>query len=73
MRRMYVARVLCSDPECAEQAVLEADDVMELVAALCECGCAYEIRGLPDWCDDPAPAEPVPFPRRPSRSLGLAA
>jgi hypothetical protein len=69
---MYVARVFCPDPECAEQAVVEAGDMMELVAALCDCGCGYEIRGLPDWVDDP-PAAPVPLPRRSGPPLDIAA
>ena len=49
---MYVARLICSDQECAERIVLEADDVMELVSLACDCGCTFEVVGLPDWVED---------------------
>ena len=49
---MYVARLICSDQECAERIVVEADDVMELVSLACDCGCTFEVLGLPDWVED---------------------
>ena len=48
---MYVARLICSDTDCAEERVLEADTLAELEAMACDCGCALELIGWPDWTD----------------------
>jgi hypothetical protein len=52
MRAMFVARLICSDPECPEERAVEAATVAELEALACECGCALEIVGWPDWADE---------------------
>jgi hypothetical protein len=49
---MYVARLICSDPSCAEEQSAEVATVAELDALACECGCALEIIGWPDWAED---------------------
>ena len=69
---MYIARMLCSDPECDVTLVLDAEDLMEIASALCDCGCTLEVHGLPDWVDVPSRA--IAFPaRRAAGHLGLAA
>lgn len=52
---MHVARLTCSDPECAMQSVEEASAAAELECLVCECGCVLEVIGWPDWVDEPAP------------------
>jgi hypothetical protein len=49
---VLVARMICSDPECAEEMTAEAATLPELEAMACNCGCALEIIGWPDWADD---------------------
>jgi hypothetical protein len=48
---MYIARLICSDEACAERIVTEADTLEELDAMACECGCTYQVLGVPDWVD----------------------
>jgi len=71
---MYIVRMFCSAPACEFTLVLEADDVMEIATALCDCGCTLEVQGLPDWSDDPGVTLVLPQ-RRPvtARVIGLAA
>ncbi len=45
---VFVARLICSDPACAEDVVAEAATLRELEALACECGCALEVVGWPD-------------------------
>jgi hypothetical protein len=59
---VYVARLICSDTECAAEAAAEARTIRELEALACDCGCALAIIGWPDWIDDPA--EVVALPAR---------
>jgi hypothetical protein len=71
---MYLARLICSDGDCAERIVAEADDVLDLVSMACECGCTFEVLGLPDWIDDGEAATIVELrPRRGDSSGRLAA
>jgi hypothetical protein len=65
MDRVYVARLICSDTECAAEAAVEAGSVRELESLLCECGCALAIIGWPDWIDEPAEVVALPT-RRPA-------
>ncbi len=51
---MFVARLICSDTACAEEASTEGGSSAELEALICDCGCALEIIGWPDWVDEPA-------------------
>jgi len=46
---MFVARLICSDTDCADERVLEAETLAELEAMACDCGCVLEIIGWPDW------------------------
>jgi hypothetical protein len=50
---MYVARLVCSDEACAEEATHEAATLAELETLLCDCGCALEIIGWPDVAAEP--------------------
>ena len=45
---MYTARLVCSDPDCAEEFAIETATLGELEALACECGCALEVMGWPD-------------------------
>lgn len=45
---VLVARLICSDPACAEEVAGEAATLRELEVLACECGCALEVIGWPD-------------------------
>ncbi len=45
---VFVARLICSDQDCAETSTVEAATLRELELLACECGCALEIIGWPD-------------------------
>jgi hypothetical protein len=71
---MYVARLVCSDEACADEALAEARTLEELDTFVCDCGCALAIVGWPDHVDRPAVAAVViPFGRRPEPAGELAA
>jgi hypothetical protein len=73
---MYVARLVCSDEACADEALAEARTLEELDTFVCGCGCgcALAIIGWPDHVDEPAAAAVViPFGRRPGPAGELAA
>lgn len=53
MRPMYVARLICSDTDCAEQVTYEAWTLRELETLVCDCGCALEVIGWPDVSAEP--------------------
>jgi len=48
---MFVARLICSGPDCADEEHLEAPTLAELEALACDCGCALLIVGWPDWVE----------------------
>jgi hypothetical protein len=50
---MFVARLICSDAECAAELTADAAGAAELETLLCDCGCTLEIIGWPDWVDEP--------------------
>ncbi len=50
---MYTARLVCSDPGCAQELAAETTTLGELQALLCECGCALEVVGWPDVAAEP--------------------
>jgi hypothetical protein len=50
---MYTARLVCSDPVCAEEIAGETATLGELRTLLCECGCALEVIGWPDVAAEP--------------------
>jgi hypothetical protein len=56
---VFVARLICSDPDCRAELTGEAGRVGELESLLCECGCALELIGWPDWVDEPAQVVPL--------------
>jgi hypothetical protein len=63
---MYIARLICSDEACADRIVAEADTLEELDALACECGCAYQVLGVPDWVEETAVVVALRHrPRRP--------
>ena len=49
---MFVARLICSDPDCADDLTAEVATIAELEALACDCGCAFEVIGWPDWSDE---------------------
>ncbi len=51
--QMYVARLICSDADCAELSTAETLTLRELETLVCECGCALEIIGFPDVSAEP--------------------
>lgn len=51
---MFVARLICSDVDCAEEQEVHAGSLAELERLLCECGCALEVIAWPDWVEDGA-------------------
>jgi hypothetical protein len=71
MRAMFIARLICSDSDCAEEAQVEAATLEELERLLCDCGCAFEVIGWPDSADELA--EIVAIDRRPLRDRSLHA
>jgi hypothetical protein len=73
---MYVARLVCSDEACADEALAEARTLEELDTFVCDCdcGCALAIIGWPDHVDEPAAtAVVIAFGRRPGPAGELAA
>ena len=50
---MYTARLVCSDPGCAEEVTADTATLRELGTLLCDCGCALEIIGWPDVAAEP--------------------
>jgi len=50
---MYVARLVCSDADCAEGLTAEAATLRELETLICDCGCALEVIGWPDFAAEP--------------------
>lgn len=67
---MYIARLICSDEACAERVLAEAGTLEELDALACDCGCAYQVLGVPDFVEEVAVVIPL---RRRARSLDEAA
>ena len=49
---MYIARLICSDPDCTERIVAEAETLAELETLACECGCGLDLIGIPDWIEE---------------------
>lgn len=49
---MFVARLLCSDTDCAEEQEVLVDTLDELERLLCDCGCALALIAWPDWAQD---------------------
>ena len=45
---MYTARLVCSDPACAEEVAAQTATLRELETLICDCGCALEVVGWPD-------------------------
>jgi hypothetical protein len=61
---VYVARLICSDADCAAEAASEAPTIRELESLICDCGCALAIVGWADWVDEPAQVVVLPARRR---------
>jgi hypothetical protein len=53
---MLVARLICSDEDCGAEAVAEAAALRELETLVCDCGCALEPIGWPDYAGEPVAA-----------------
>ena len=50
---MYTARLVCTDPVCAEEVAAETATLREIESLLCDCGCALEVVGWPDVDAEP--------------------
>jgi hypothetical protein len=53
---MFVARLICSDEDCAAEVAAEAATLRELETLACDCGCALAVVGWPDHVDEPVTA-----------------
>jgi hypothetical protein len=51
---VYIARLICSDEACAERLVEEAQTLEELEAMACDCGCTFQVLGVPDFVEETA-------------------
>jgi hypothetical protein len=60
---MYLAVVICSDPDCSEELEVEAATLDELHTYVCGCGYAMDLVGWPDWVDDGSLIAAIPEPR----------
>jgi hypothetical protein len=54
MSAVFVARLICSDSSCAAEVEGEALEAAVLETLVCDCGCALEPLGWPDWVERPA-------------------
>lgn len=43
---LFVARLLCSDPDCADLLEASVASLTELDLLACECGCTWELLGV---------------------------
>jgi hypothetical protein len=71
MTAMFVARLICSDSDCAESSEFHAASLAELERLMCDCGCALELIAWPDWAEDSA--QVIALRRRPARTSLRAA
>lgn len=62
---MWIARIRCSDPDCADESLVEVAELAQLEALVCGCDCVAEVVGLPDWVGDAGVV--VALPRRGDR------
>jgi hypothetical protein len=53
---VFVVRLICSDPACAEAFEARAATLGDLEALACACGCGLQVLGWPDAADGPAGA-----------------
>ncbi len=51
---VYIARLICSDEDCAEEIVAQARTLAELETLACDCGCGLAVIGWPNHADEPA-------------------
>jgi len=70
---VFVARLICSDPECAEALEAHAATAAELETLMCQCGCGLQVLGWADWVEDEQPGAAVVVLRVPSGTLRPAA
>ena len=50
---MYSARLVCSDPGCANELAVEVATLRELETLMCDCGCALAVIGWPEVAAEP--------------------
>lgn len=48
---MFLARLICSDRDCAAAEEVEVRALAELEVLACDCGCLLEVIGWPDWAE----------------------
>ncbi len=73
MAPVLVARLICSDADCAAEVSAEGATMAELEALACDCGCALAIIAFPDWVEDAASGEVVVLRRAGLAGLPTAA
>jgi hypothetical protein len=59
MAAMYMARLICSDEACGENAIAEAQTLDQLDGLACDCRYGLQIIGWPDHRDDEIAASDV--------------
>ena len=67
----FVARLICSDPDCAAEVSAEARTLAELETLACECGCGFAVVAFPDWVDPAEASAEVVVLRPVGRVAGL--
>lgn len=50
---MFLATLICSDEDCAEEVERVVGHLVELDAAACDCGCTLVVLAISEW--SPAP------------------
>jgi hypothetical protein len=50
---MFVIDVVCSDPDCAEELEVFADEIEEADSVVCECGHCVITLAVADWARTP--------------------
>ena len=70
---MWVARIICSDADCAERRVEHADTLEALETLICDCGCTVQILGVPDWVGGEPVVLALRAPGQPAGGLPEAA
>jgi len=50
---VFIALLVCSESGCPETLEAHAPTLAELESLACECGCALQVLGWPDWEPQP--------------------
>jgi hypothetical protein len=61
---MLLARIICSDPECAEELEVTVEDLDELEDYACECGHGFVLITVSEYGETSGPGVVVSLPQR---------